>query len=51
MDKYSAEGKFQWPKIWAFPLVVTLAGMLIFATLFQGKVPEKPQTQPVVAAK
>ena len=36
MDKYSVNGKFQWPKIWAFPLVITLAGTLVFATAFQG---------------
>lgn len=33
MDKYSANGKFQWPKIWAFPLAITLAGALIFAVM------------------
>ena len=42
MDKYKVSGKFQWPKIWAFPLVITLVGTLVFATMFQGKVPEKP---------
>ena len=41
MDKYTVDGKFQWPKIWAFPLVITLVGTLVFATAFQGKVPEK----------
>ena len=43
MDLHKSEsGKFQWSKIWAYPLVITLAGTLIFATVFQGKVPEKP---------
>jgi MFS family permease len=42
MDRHKAEGKFQWPKIWAYPLVITLVGTLIFATVFQGKVPDKP---------
>ena len=51
MDKYSVNGKFQWPKIWAFPLVITLAGTLIFATVFQGKVPEKPAAKAAAAAE
>ena len=42
MDRHKAEGKFQWPKIWAYPLVITLAGTLVFATAFQGRVPDKP---------
>jgi len=44
MDKCSANGKFQWPKIWAVPLVITLVGTLVFATAFQGqgKAVEKP---------
>ncbi len=37
MDKYSAKGQFQWPRIWAFPLVVTLIGTLIFIGVFQVK--------------
>jgi MFS family permease len=51
MDKCSLKGKFQWPKIWAVPLVITLAGTLVFATLFQGKLPEKAADTPAVAAK
>ena len=51
MDKCSVNGKFQWPKIWAFPLVITLAGTLIFATAFQGKVPEKKAETTAAAAK
>lgn len=39
MDEHSIQGKFQWPKIWAYPLVITLLGALVFATAFQGKVP------------
>ncbi len=42
MDRFKREGKFQWPRIWAFPLVITLAGTLVFAAFFQGKVPKKP---------
>jgi MFS family permease len=37
MDKNSVNGKFQWPKIWIVPLAITLAGTIVFATLFQGK--------------
>ena len=37
MDKHSVSGKFQWPKIWIFPLVITLVGTIVFATLFQAK--------------
>ena len=52
MDKFSVQGKFQWPKIWAIPLVITLAGTLVFATLFQGKVPAAPaETTAAAAAK
>ena len=50
MDKCKADGKFQWPKIWAFPLVITLVGTLVFATAFQGKVPEKKAETTVTAA-
>jgi MFS family permease len=37
MDKNAVNGKFQWPKIWIVPLVITLAGTIVFATLFQAK--------------
>jgi len=37
MDKHSVAGKFQWPKIWAYPLIITLAGALVFAVAFKGK--------------
>ena len=48
----SADGKFQWPKIWIYPLIITLAGTLIFATVFKGKVPEKAaEEKPVASAK
>jgi len=50
MDWHKTEGKFQWPKIWTYPLVITLAGTLIFATVFQGKVPEKPAQAPAAPA-
>ena len=46
MDRHKSEGgKFQWPKIWAYPLVITLAGTLVFATVFHGKVPDKPAVE------
>ena len=52
MDKNQdpASGKFQWPKIWVIPFAITLAGTLIFATAFQGKVPEKKAKAAVAAA-
>lgn len=49
MDKCKVDGKFQWPKIWAFPLVITLVGTLVFATLFKGDTSKKP-VEPTVAA-
>jgi nucleoside transporter len=39
MERNSVGGKFQWPKIWAVPLGITLAGAIAFAVLF--KVPDK----------
>ncbi len=50
MDKYSVNGKFQWPKIWAVPLVITLAGTLVFATLFKDDAPKKQVETTAVAA-
>ncbi len=41
MDRFSVEGKFQWRKIWAVPLVITLAGTIVLATVFQGNVPKE----------
>lgn len=40
MDKFSSEGKFQWPRIWAVPLVVVVLGVVALATIFQGQVPK-----------
>jgi len=34
MEKNSVCGKFQWPKIWAVPLGITLAGAIVFASFF-----------------
>ncbi len=52
MDKYSVNGKFQWSKIWAIPLVITLAGTLVFATAFhEVKSPEKPADKAATATK
>jgi len=50
MDKNSVAGKFQWSKIWAVPLGITLAGAIVLAVVFhvpkpaefqQDKPPEK----------
>ena len=35
MDKNSADGKFQWAKIWTVPLLITLAGAVVFAAWFK----------------
>lgn len=39
MDRFSAEGKFQWRKIWMVPLLIMLAGTVVLATVFKGAVP------------
>jgi nucleoside transporter len=39
MDQFSEQGKFQWRKIWAVPLVIMLTATIVLAALFQGKVP------------
>lgn len=39
MDRFSADGKFQWRKIWTVPLLIMLAGTLVLAIVFQGTVP------------
>jgi nucleoside transporter len=41
MDRFSVEGKFQWQKVWAVPLVIMLAGTLVLATVFKGEVPKE----------
>jgi MFS family permease len=51
MDWHKTEGKFQWPKIWVYPLVITLAGTLIFATVFKGEVPNKPAAAQAAASE
>jgi MFS family permease len=35
MEKNSVGGKFQWQKIWAVPLGITLAGAIVFASFFR----------------
>jgi MFS family permease len=35
MEKNSVAGKFQWSKIWAVPLAITLAGAVVFAVAFK----------------
>jgi len=52
MQQNSVEGKFQWTKIWAIPLGITLAGAIVFAFLFKVPKPEEfkkdvPPTQEV----
>ena len=56
MQKNTVGGKFQWPKIWAVPLVITLAGAIVFATAFKVPSPkdfqkEKPQAKAVAVAR
>ncbi len=41
MERNSVAGKFQWTKIWAVPLGITLAGAIAFAVLFH--VPDKSE--------
>ena len=35
MERYSEGNRFYWPKIWAVPLAITLAGAIIFAAAFK----------------
>jgi len=52
MDRCSVAGKFQWQKIWMVPLGIVLAGTLVLATVFQGKVPEeKKDAKPAAQAQ
>ena len=39
MDRHAVEGKFQWSKIWAVPLAITLAGAIVFAVAFKVPAP------------
>ncbi|MBN1422469.1 MAG: MFS transporter, partial [Planctomycetes bacterium] len=50
MDKFSVEGKFNWQKIWAVPLVVMLAGAIVMGTVFKAEVPEKAPAPEAPAA-
>ena len=34
MDQFSADGKFQWPKIWLVPGLIMLAGVIALAAVF-----------------
>lgn len=49
MDRFTVEGKFQWPKIWAVPLVIMLVGTIVLATVFKGEVP-KEEKKPAAKA-
>jgi MFS family permease len=37
MDRFSADGRFQWPKIWLVPAVVALVGVVALAVGFAGR--------------
>ena len=54
MQKNTVEGKFQWSKIWAVPLVITLVGAIVFAVAFKVPGPKdfikKVESKPVAAA-
>ena len=43
MDRNAVEGKFQWSRIWAVPLAITVAGAIVFAVAF--KVPQPADFQ------
>jgi predicted MFS family arabinose efflux permease len=49
MQKNTVNGKFQWNKIWVVPLVITLAGAIVFAVAF--KVPKAEDFVKKVADK
>jgi nucleoside transporter len=55
MDCFSAEGKFQWRKIWLLPCAIMLAGAISLVALFHDppaaeKAPAEPATVQEVAA-
>ncbi len=50
MDAFSADGKFQWRKIWLVPMGIMAAGTIVLATLFQAKLPPAPAEQPAKPA-
>jgi nucleoside transporter len=39
MDRFSADGQFQWQKIWTVPLVIMAVCTLVLATLFWAQLP------------
>jgi nucleoside transporter len=41
MDKNSVNGKFQWPKVWMVPCLITLVGVLVLAAVFQDPAAEQ----------
>ena len=54
MEKNSVGGKFQWSKIWAVPLAITVAGAIVLAVAFKVPGPndfkkDKPQQEKAVA--
>jgi MFS family permease len=46
MDHFSAGGKFQWRKVWAVPLTITLLATLVLATGFKGEVGQQEAKTP-----
>lgn len=46
MDACKADGKFQWSKVWLVPALITLAGVLTLAVIFQ----EPPKPQPATSS-
>jgi MFS family permease len=53
MDHFSADGKFQWRKIWAVPLAITLVTAIVLATAFKGDIKggQAPQPETAVAER
>jgi MFS family permease len=56
MDCFSAEGKFQWRKIWLVPCVIVLAGAIALVALFHDpppaeKAPVEPTTPELAAVQ
>jgi MFS family permease len=49
MEKNSVAGKFQWSKIWAVPLAITLAGAIVFAGPFKEPKAEEFKAAPAKA--
>ena len=46
MEKNSVDGKFQWSKIWAVPLGITVVGAIVLAVLFKVPTPTSSRALP-----